>query len=80
MVMVALVRSAVPLKLTSTAVKSVTGLLKVAVKRIGVVAVGSAWPAAWLMVTLGGGTITNVCQPPAMPTIPVNPAGTSVWP
>ena len=43
-----------PAKLMSLAVKPVTVSLKVTVKLIGLVLVGSAWPAAWLIVTLGG--------------------------
>ena len=42
-----------PAKLMSLAAKPVTVSLKVTVKLIGLVLVGSAWPAAWLIVTLG---------------------------
>ena len=42
-----------PAKLMSPAVKPVTVSLKVTVKLIGLALVGSAWPAAWLIVTLG---------------------------
>ena len=42
-----------PAKLMSLAAKPVTVSLKVTVKLIGLVFVGSAWPAAWLIVTLG---------------------------
>ena len=42
-----------PAKLMSLAVKPVTVSLKVTVKLIGLALVGSAWPAAWLIVTLG---------------------------
>ena len=38
----------------SLAVKPVTVSLKATVKLIGLVLVGSACPAAWLIVTLGG--------------------------
>ena len=42
-----------PAQLTSPVAKSVTVSLKVTVKLIGLALVGSAWPAAWLIVTLG---------------------------
>ena len=42
-----------PSDVTSAATKAATGSLKTAVKLIGTVFVGSAWPAAWLIVTLG---------------------------
>ena len=42
-----------PAKLMSPAVKPVTVSLKVTVKLIGLALVGSPWPAAWLIVTLG---------------------------
>ena len=42
-----------PAKLMSLAAKPVTVSLKATVKLIGLVLVGSAWPAAWLIVTLG---------------------------
>ena len=38
---------------TSPVAKPVTVSLKVTVKLIGLALVGSAWPAAWLIVTLG---------------------------
>src|SRR5688572_18815855 len=45
---------AVPVRDTSLkSSKSVTASLKTTVKLIGLVLVGSAWPAAWLIVTLG---------------------------
>src|SRR5439155_24407312 len=49
-----LVPPAVPLIVTSVPVKPVTGSLNTAVKLIGEALVGSAWPAAWLIVTVGG--------------------------
>ena len=47
-----------PLKTTSPEllVKPVTASLKTTVNRIGLLLVGSACPAAWLMVTVGGVT------------------------
>ena len=45
---------AVPPRVTSPVAKSVTGSLKTTVKWIGATLVGSAWVAAWLMVTVGG--------------------------
>ena len=50
----AVVAPAVPLKLTPAGAKPVTGSLKMAVKLIVPLLVGSDWPAAWLIVTLGG--------------------------
>src|SRR5207247_2631957 len=49
-----LVPPAVPPITTSLPVKPLTGSLKTAVKVMGAVLVGSAWPAAWLIVSLGG--------------------------
>src|SRR5437899_1555997 len=49
-----LVPPAVPLSVTPAPVKPLTGSLKTAVKLIGELFVGSAWPAAWLIVTEGG--------------------------
>src|SRR5437867_4052326 len=43
-----------PLSVTPAPVKPLTGLLNTAVKLIGELLVGSAWPAAWLIVTVGG--------------------------
>ena len=48
-----LVPPAVPLSGDVGAVKPVTVSLKTTVKLIGEAEVGSAWPAAWLMVTVG---------------------------
>ena len=48
-----LVPPAVPAIVTSLPVKPVTASLKTAVKLIGEVLVGSAWPAFWLIVTVG---------------------------
>ncbi len=48
-----------PAKAMSAAVKPVTGSENVTVNRIGLVAVGSAWAAAWSMVTVGG-VLSNV--------------------
>ena len=48
-----LVPPAVPLIVTSAAVKPLTASLNTAVKLIGEAEVGSAWPAAWLIVTVG---------------------------
>ena len=47
------VAPAVPLSVTSPVAKPVTGSLKTTVKWIGEAFVGSAWPAAWLIVTVG---------------------------
>src|SRR5205807_1799558 len=44
---------AVPLMVTPAPVKPLTGPLKTAVKLTGELLVGSAWPAAWLIVTAG---------------------------
>src|SRR6266480_1571038 len=44
----------VKVTLLSVLVKPLTGSLKTAVKLIGELLVGSAWPAAWLIVTEGG--------------------------
>src|SRR5262245_55646267 len=52
-VTVAVVAPAVPLSVTSPVAKPVTVSLKVTVKLIGLALVGSPWPAAWLIVTLG---------------------------
>ena len=52
-VTVAVVAPAVPLKVTSPVVKSVTGSLKSTVKLMGEALVGSDWLEAWLMVTEG---------------------------
>ena len=52
-VTVAVVAPAVPLKVTSPVAKPVTGSLKTTVKLIGLLPVGSTWPLAWLMVTVG---------------------------
>src|SRR5438046_2280472 len=49
-----LVPPAVPLMVTPAPVKPLTGPLKTAVKLIGEALVGSAWPTAWLIVTVGG--------------------------
>src|SRR5213595_2179662 len=49
-----LVPPAVPLMVTPAPVKPLTGLLNTAVKLIGELLVGSAWPAAWSIVTVGG--------------------------
>src|SRR6266480_1818778 len=49
-----LVPPAVPLMVTPAPLKPLTGSLNTAVKLIGELLVGSAWPAAWLMVTAGG--------------------------
>src|SRR4051812_49719672 len=50
----AVVAPAVPLRLTSAPLKPLTPSLKTATKLIGLVLVGSAWPAAWLIVTVSG--------------------------
>ena len=44
---------AVPLRARSALLKSVTASLKTTWKFTGVLLAGSAWPAAWLIVTLG---------------------------
>src|SRR5947207_14194809 len=49
-----LVPPAVPLSVTPALLKPLTGSLNTAVKLIGELLVGSAWPAAWLIVTEGG--------------------------
>src|SRR5258707_4532943 len=48
-----LVPPAVPLIVTSPLVKPVTDSLKTTLKLIGLALVGSAWPAASLIVTVG---------------------------
>ncbi len=48
-----LVPPAVPVIATSPVAKVVTDSLKTTVKLIGLVPVGSAWPPAWLIVTVG---------------------------
>src|SRR5687767_10511392 len=50
----AVVAPAVPLRVTSPVAKPVTASLNVTVKRTGEAEVGSACPAAWLIVTVGG--------------------------
>src|SRR5204862_6219264 len=50
----AVVAPAVPLRVTSPVAKPVTDSLKITVKLIGLLLVGSACPAAWLIVTVGG--------------------------
>jgi hypothetical protein len=56
-----LVPPAVPLIVTPAPLKPLTGLLKTAVKLIGEALVGSAWPAALSIVTVGGvASLTNV--------------------
>src|SRR5207247_205035 len=49
-----LVPPAVPPIVTSVPVKPLTGSLNTAVKLIGGALVGSGWPVAWLIVTVGG--------------------------
>ena len=51
---------AVPVIVTSPFPKSRTASLKTAVKWIGAVLVGSAWPTAWLIVTRRGGLVDRV--------------------
>ncbi len=46
----------VPPTVTSPVMKPVTGSLNTTVKRMGVLFVGSAWPTAWSIVTVGGVT------------------------
>ena len=48
-----LVPPAVPVSVTSPVAKPVTASLNTTVKLIGEALVGSAWPAAWLIVTVG---------------------------
>ena len=43
----------VPARVTSPVAKPVTDSLKTTVKLMGLALVGSAWPAAWSMVTVG---------------------------
>src|SRR5438552_18971906 len=45
---------------TPAPVKPLTGLLNTAVKLIGAQLVGSAWPAAWLIVTVRGLALETV--------------------
>src|SRR5947207_1601382 len=80
-----LVPPAVPLMVTPAPVKPLTGLLNTAVKLIGEVLVGSAWPAAWSTVTVGGVVSPTVklaallAVPPGVVTLIgplVAPAGT----
>ena len=52
-VTVAVVAPAVPDRVTSPVAKVVVDSLKTTVKLIGLALVGSAWPAAWLIVTVG---------------------------
>ena len=52
-VTVAVVAPAVPLSVTSPVAKPVTDSLKTTVKLIGEALVGSVWPSAWLIVTVG---------------------------
>ena len=47
------VPAVLPVNEMSLPVKPVTGSLNVAVRLIGEVVVGSAWPEAWLIVTVG---------------------------
>src|SRR5438046_2188491 len=80
-----LVPPAVPLMVTPAPVKPLTGLLNTAVKLIGELLVGSAWPAAWSIVTVGGVVSPTVklaallAVPPGVVTLIgplVAPAGT----
>src|SRR5438046_4921609 len=80
-----LVPPAVPLLVTPAPVKPLTGSLKTAVKLIGELLVGSAWPAAWSIVTVGGVVSPTVklaallAVPPGVVTLIgplVAPAGT----
>src|SRR6266480_2841072 len=82
-----LVPPAVPLSVTPAPVKPLTGLLNTAVKLIGKLLVGSAWPAAWSIVTVGGVVSPTVklaallAVPPGVVTLIgplVAPAGTVV--
>src|SRR6266513_1596783 len=82
-----LVPPAVPLMVTPAPVKPLTGLLNTAVKLIGKLLVGSAWPAAWSIVTVGGVVSPTVklaallAVPPGVVTLIgplVAPAGTVV--
>src|SRR5450432_1380776 len=52
---------AVPERATSGPVNPVTAAEKTAVKWMGLVEVGSAWAAPWLMVTVSGG-VTGCAQ------------------
>src|SRR5438046_2660309 len=80
-----LVPPAVPLLVTPAPVKPLTGSLKTAVKLIGELLVGSAWPAAWSIVTVGG-VVSPTVKLPALLAVPpgvvtligplVAPAGT----
>src|SRR5438552_3135446 len=72
---------------TPAPVKPLTGLLNTAVKLIGELLVGSAWPAAWSIVTVGGVVSPTVklaallAVPPGVVTLIgplVAPAGTVV--
>ena len=65
----------VPVRVRSAATKPVTGSLKVTEYRIGSVFVGSAWPAFWFTVTVGG--VVSTVKVFAL-LVPVLPA-VSVW-
>jgi hypothetical protein len=51
---------AVPPIVTSPVANPVTDELKTTVKLIGEVLVGSAWPLAWLIVTVGPAAVTAI--------------------
>ena len=68
----AFVAPAVPESCTSGESKPVTGSEKTTVKLIGAVRAGSAWPADWLMVTLGG--VLSACNSTAPISEPSPPA------
>ena len=51
--MAVLVPPAVPVMVTSPVAKLVVASLKTTVKLIGLAPVGSPWPLAWLIVTVG---------------------------
>src|SRR5262245_4808803 len=60
----------------SLAVNPVTVSLKVTVKLIGLALVGSAWPDAWLIVTLGASGWTKMVE--AMEGVPLLPIANSI--
>ena len=51
-----------PAKEMSPPEKPVTGSLNTTVKRTGGVWAGSVWPAAWLIVTLGGASTVTAAE------------------
>ena len=52
-----------------------TGSLKTTVKLIGELPVGSAWPAAWLIVTVSGVMFADTYSTAPMSTVPLTMRG-----